>query len=58
MTDDVDLDAVEMQLAQAYTRSVSHTARGHLRAAMDEIGMDVPVDQSDCPRCEPVEHDC
>jgi len=51
MTDGVDLDQVRMQLAQAYTRSRSHEAREHLRAAMAEIGMDVPVDQTECPRC-------
>jgi hypothetical protein len=50
MTEEIDIGTLEMQLAQAYTRSRSHAAREHLRAAMHEIGMDVPTERSECPR--------
>lgn len=51
MSEDIDRDQLENQLAQAYTRSRSHEARQHLRAAMAEIGMDVPTEKTECPRC-------
>lgn len=47
---DVDLDVVETQLAQAYTRAQSMSARGHLLAALDELGADVPTEIRECPR--------
>jgi hypothetical protein len=62
---DVGLDALQNQLAQAYTRTVSPTVRDHLLEAMQEIDESVPRRLEHCPRCERVglpervrNHDC
>lgn len=62
---DVDLDSLQNQLAQAYTRAVSPVVRDHLLAAMREIDEDIPRRLEHCPRCERVglpervrEHEC
>lgn len=50
MSDEPDLETVEMHLAQAYTRATSSETRGHLLAAFDELGADVPSEIEPCPR--------
>jgi len=50
MDSDPDLDEVEMHLAEAYTRAQSMSTRGHLLAALDELGADVPAEIGECPR--------
>lgn len=53
MTDEIDLDAVEMHAIQGYTRASSTETREHLLAILDELGADVPREMSECPRCGP-----
>lgn len=50
MSDQPDLDKIEMQLVQAYTRAKGIETRGHLLAALDELGADVPSEIQPCPR--------
>ncbi|SEP28026.1 hypothetical protein SAMN05216388_106215 [Halorientalis persicus] len=61
----VDLDVVETQLAQAYTRALQPAAREHIHAALLELDAEVPTGLAECPSCGRVglpervrEHDC
>ena len=61
----VDLDVVETQLAQAYTRALQPAAREHIHAALLELDAEVPKGLAECPSCGRVglpervrEYDC
>jgi hypothetical protein len=65
MMGEVDLDVVETQLAQAYTRALQPAAREHIHAALLELDAEIPKGLAECPSCGRVglpervrEHDC
>jgi hypothetical protein len=51
MMSEADLDVVETQLAQAYTRTLQPAAREHIHAALLELDVEVPTGLAECPSC-------
>lgn len=61
----VDLDVIENQLAQVYTRALEPAAQEHIHAALLELDVEVPTGLAECPSCGRVglpgrvrDHDC